>query len=45
VGYFSRYEKVPMSRDGRVFEHDLMHVADPFLRRIVETFVRTYVEA
>ncbi|HKX07093.1 MAG TPA: GSCFA domain-containing protein [Stellaceae bacterium] len=45
VDYFPSYEMVTMSSDRSVWEHDLMHVTDPFVRRIVETFVRAYVEA
>ena len=36
---------VTMSSDRSVWEHDPMHVTDLLVRRIVETFVRTYVEA
>ncbi len=45
VDYFPSYEMVMMSSDPSVWEHDLMHVTDPFVRRVVETFVKTYVEA
>jgi len=42
VDYFPSYEMVMMSSDRSVWEHDLMHITDLFVRRIVETFVRTY---
>lgn len=45
VDYFPSYEMVTMSGDRSVWEDDLMHVTDPFVRHIVETFVRAYVEA
>ncbi|HLJ19575.1 MAG TPA: GSCFA domain-containing protein [Stellaceae bacterium] len=45
VDYFPSYEMVMASSDKDIWEHDLMHVTDAFVRRIVETFVKTYVEA
>ncbi|HXP74970.1 MAG TPA: GSCFA domain-containing protein [Stellaceae bacterium] len=45
VDYFPSYEMVMMSNEKSVWEHDLMHVTDQFVRRIVGTFVKNYVEA
>jgi GSCFA family len=44
VDYFPSYEMVTASSDMSVWEHDLMHVTDAFVRRIVKTFVTAYVE-
>jgi GSCFA family len=45
VDYFPSYEMVMMSKETTTWEHDLMHVTDQFVRRIVGTFVRHYIEA
>ena len=45
VDYFPSYEMVMLSKEAATWEHDLMHVTDPFVRRIVDTFVRNYIEA
>jgi hypothetical protein len=45
VDYFPSYEMVMMSKETSTWEHDLMHVTDQFVRRIVGTFVRHYIEA
>jgi hypothetical protein len=45
VDYFPSYEMVVLSKEAATWEHDLMHVTDPFVRRIVDTFVRNYIEA
>jgi hypothetical protein len=44
VDYFPSYEMVMMSRDRSTWEDDLVHINGDFVRRIVEIFVKNYVE-